>query len=160
MVNNYVSNPYNQETVTYYGQQARIVDSSKSDIVTIEFEDGTKKQVSRSSLLTTHLFYWNQEKIESNNKRIEEYRTLAAEAEQEKKSLWNQIKAIKDQINSKFHEWGTRFLHNMSDAQRDEYITMIDQTRSLQSDATAAGNKSFGYTLSAFMLACDNRKYC
>ena len=160
MANNTVSNPFNQEIATYYGKQVKIVDSPRNNVVTIEFEDGTKKQVNRSALLTNSLYSWNQERIESNNKKIEEYRSLAQEAEQEKKSLRKQIRAMNNQINSKFSDWGTRFLHAMNSEQKTEYIEMRDEKRSLQCAATAAGNKSLGYSLSAFMYACDNSKYC
>ena len=57
----------------YFGEQVSIVGSAENNCVVIQFEDGTKKVVNRFELFSTSLFTYNQEKLEANNRRIEEY---------------------------------------------------------------------------------------
>lgn len=154
-----ITNPFQQnQTGLYLGQQVRIVDTSINDNVVIEFEDGTRKTVSRLELMSTSLFAWNQDRIKENNQKIDEYRALAADYDAEKKLLWAQIKNKRAEISSRCSEWGTRFLHAMNGEQKTIYKNLKDEMLSLKFAATAAGNRSLSASLSAFDYACDSAK--
>ena len=155
-----VTNPFQQpKTATYFGQQVDIIGSTENNNVVIQFEDGTQKVVNRAELLSTSLFNWNQDRIEENNQRIEEYRAIAQDYNAEKKSLWAQIKNKKAEIRNKCSEWGTKFLHAMNNEQKAEYKALRSDKNNLKMAATAAGNKAYSASLSAFMYACDNSNY-
>ena len=160
MSNNGVTNPlYESKTAVYFGEQVSIVGSAENNCVIIQFEDGTKKVVNRFELFSTSLFTYNQERLEANNRRIEEYQAIAEEANAEKFSLWKQIRDKKAEIRNKCSEWGTKFLHAMNGEQKAEFKALRADERSLKQAAVAASNDAYSASLGAFMTACDNKYY-
>lgn len=155
----YITNPYKQEkTAIYLGKEVKIIDASKSDAIVIEFNNGTRKTVSKVELMSNSLFSWNQSLIESNNERIEKYTAQAKEADAEADALRKQIKSITSEIRSKCSEWGTKFKHAMNAEQRSEYSSLTDEKQDFICARTAAKNRAHGGYLAAFLCACSNNK--
>ncbi len=140
--------------ISLQGKDATIVRTSAAYITVVD-NNGNEISVPKDS----SLFDYSQRIVDSNNKRIEklkdkaeEYQTLKAIAQKNKKSFLAQM-------SSRCKEWGVKFWHQMDGAQRKEYKGLKDSYYAAVFDATAAGNREFSALTDAFCLTLDNAKY-
>ena len=148
----------NQE-VTFLGKKGKIVECDGNNFYTVEFEDGTKRTISRWQLVTLPVFEWQRERREENNAKIEMYQAKAQEAKEQKLFFRNQAKGVVAKINAKFEEWGARFKHDLNSEQAEEYRLLAAEQCDFEREATRFSNQEFGCLMSACSYAHDNHMW-